>query len=245
MHVDCLFAMVKDSRDGDICRTCNIAFSGPMSLHVTLKLWRRHRVKAMTDTMRLDTELAMGTALQVELNDDSRPLTMKYLRRRVDDTTALLGPESNFTRLAVNGLAYFLMKCGQGVEAEALLRFYVKEPIEDNDNDWTRSRAHATTLTAYFGTLRSLGRLTEAEAIIRGGIRALTNASDRSCAPYLIALKQSLASALQGQGKLVEAHECLTVAQSDAERLVGPHHPLTIAATRELARLTQKLHERN
>jgi len=107
----------------------------------------------------------------------------------------------------------------------------VKEPVEDND--W-HERQDAETLAKYADVLARLGRTTEAEALIRCGIRALTNASDSDWR-LLSDLKSTLARMLEMQGKFAESLELLSAVHSETKRKLGPDNPTTIAIAQLLA----------
>eukprot|EP00634_Sargassococcus_sp_CCMP2135_P014708 CAMPEP_0198670664 /NCGR_PEP_ID=MMETSP1467-20131203/82194_1 /TAXON_ID=1462469 /ORGANISM="unid. sp., Strain CCMP2135" /LENGTH=170 /DNA_ID=CAMNT_0044407447 /DNA_START=21 /DNA_END=533 /DNA_ORIENTATION=+ len=152
------------------------------------------------------------------------------MERNVDVATKLCGRDSVETRDAVTHLCYFFSRCHQYTDTEVLLRRHLKEPLEDNDWDELYE-----VLQLYSCVLMGLGRLAEAEELLRRGIRELSDEDRRGGA------KATLARLLEQQGKTTESHELLSAVHSDFKRIYGPDHPMVISASAEVTRLSDAL----
>ncbi|HET9225433.1 MAG TPA: tetratricopeptide repeat protein [Thermoanaerobaculia bacterium] len=171
--------------------------------------------------------------LAVLLRESGRPAKAEPLMRKALEITRTHGTPLHLSK-QINGLALILMDRKEWAEAEELLREALARDEEDSvENGYALARdLHNLALL-----LASTGRASEAEPVIRRSLEISYGVHEESD-PKIARRTQILAGILRDQGRATEAEPLLRHAVEGLEQSLGPNHPWTLSARKDLACLT-------
>ena len=171
--------------------------------------------------------------LAVLFRETGRLAEAEALMRRALRITRACGEPLHLSK-QINGLALILMDRKEWAEAEELLREALARDEEDSAKN---GYALARDLHNLALLLASAGRASEAEPVIRRSLEISYEVHEESD-PRIARRTQILAGILRDQGHATEAEPLLRHAVEGLEQSLGPYHPWTLSARKDLASLT-------